>query len=88
MIAPTVNGPKVKVLVWPSAVKSNVTLNCEPGVAPASTAISISVALSEGYIIITVLLGMYVNKEFLGKHQKIGLFLAVVSAIALAYFTI
>jgi len=50
--------------------------------------ISITVALSESYIIIAVLLGMYVNKEFLRKHQKIGLIIAVISAISLAAITI
>lgn len=50
--------------------------------------ISIAVALSESYIIITVLLGMYVNKEYLRTHQKIGLILAIVSAISLTYFTL
>ncbi|MEK6847259.1 MAG: DMT family transporter [Nanoarchaeota archaeon] len=50
--------------------------------------ISITVALSESYIIIAVLLGMYVNKEFLRRHQKIGLFIAIISAISLAAITI
>ncbi len=50
--------------------------------------ISVTVALSESYIIITVLLGMYVNKEYLRSHQKLGLVLAIISAILLAYFTI
>lgn len=50
--------------------------------------ISIAVALSESYIIIAVLLGMYVNREFLRKHQKFGIALAIISAIILAYITI
>ncbi len=50
--------------------------------------IAIAVALSESYIIIAVLLGMYVNKEFLKTHQKIGLGLAIISAIALAAITV
>ena len=37
--------------------------------------IGIVVALSESYIIIAVLLGMFVNREFLRKHQKIGRFM-------------
>ena len=50
--------------------------------------IAIAVALSESYIVITVLLGMYINKEYLRKHQKIGLVLAIASAIILAAITI
>jgi drug/metabolite transporter (DMT)-like permease len=46
--------------------------------------ISIAVALSESYIIIAVLLGMFVSKEKLRKHQKIGLVIAILSAIVLA----
>ncbi|MBI3333956.1 DMT family transporter [Candidatus Pacearchaeota archaeon] len=46
--------------------------------------IAIAVALSESYIIIAVLLGMYVNRESLHYHQKIGLVLAVIAAIVLA----
>jgi uncharacterized membrane protein len=47
--------------------------------------ISISVAISESYIIIAVLLGYFVNKEKLRKHQIIGLTLAIVSAVYLAF---
>ncbi|HVY01932.1 MAG TPA: EamA family transporter, partial [Candidatus Nanoarchaeia archaeon] len=46
--------------------------------------IAIAVALSESYIIIVVLLGIFVNKEHLKRHQKIGLCLAVITAIYLA----
>lgn len=46
--------------------------------------ISIAVALSESYIIIAALLGMFISKEKLRIHQKIGLALAVISAIILA----
>jgi drug/metabolite transporter (DMT)-like permease len=49
--------------------------------------IAIAVALSESYIIIAVLLGMFVTKEKLGNHQKIGLIIAVISAIILAAIT-
>ncbi len=49
--------------------------------------IAITVALSESYIIISVLLGMFVNKEFLHKHQKIGLLIAIVAAVTLATIT-
>lgn len=47
----------------------------------------IAVALSESYIIIAVILGLAVNKERLERHQKIGLFVAMVSAIVLASTT-
>jgi drug/metabolite transporter (DMT)-like permease len=46
--------------------------------------IAISVALSESYIIIAVLLGMFVNKERLRKHQIFGMIVAIISAILLA----
>lgn len=46
--------------------------------------ISIAYALSEGYILIAVLLGMYENKEKLRIHQKIGLVIAIASAVYLA----
>lgn len=46
--------------------------------------IGIAVALSESYILIGVLLGVYVNKERLYMHQKIGLILALGAAIWLA----
>lgn len=46
--------------------------------------ISIVVALSESYIVIAALLGIYISKEKLKIHQKIGLVLAVISAIILA----
>jgi uncharacterized membrane protein len=49
--------------------------------------IAISVSISQSYIIITVLLGMLVNKESLRRHQKAGLFLVIVSAIILAYIS-
>jgi len=49
--------------------------------------IAIVVSISESYIIIAVLLGMFVNKERLKKHQIIGLILALVSAIVLAYIS-
>jgi drug/metabolite transporter (DMT)-like permease len=48
--------------------------------------IGIATALSESYIIVTVLLGLFVNKEKLQRHQKMGLLLAVTCAILLAFF--
>lgn len=49
--------------------------------------IAVTVALSDSYIIIAVLLGMFVNKEKLHKHQYIGLVVALASAIVLAVIT-
>lgn len=45
--------------------------------------ILIATALSESYIVIAVLLGAFINKELLMTHQKIGLVLAIASAIYL-----
>ncbi|MEI6850201.1 MAG: DMT family transporter [archaeon] len=47
--------------------------------------ISIATSFSESYIILAVLLGVYVNKEKLKKHQIVGLVIAIISAIYLAY---
>ncbi len=46
--------------------------------------IAIAVSLSESYIIVAVLLGIYVNREKLRIHQKIGLVLAIIAAVILA----
>lgn len=46
--------------------------------------IGITVALSESYIIIAVLLGIFVGREKLEGHQYFGLVIATLSAIALA----
>ena len=55
------------------------------GIAMVLAPISIAVAVSESYIIIAVLLGIFVNKERLKKHQAISLVIALLSAIYLAY---
>lgn len=47
--------------------------------------IAISVAISESYIIIAVLLGLFIGKEKLKKHQKIGLIIAILAALLLSY---
>ena len=49
--------------------------------------IAIATGLSESSIIIAVLLGLFVNKEKLQRHQKIGLVGAIASAIVLAFIT-
>ncbi len=46
--------------------------------------IGITVALSESYIIIAVLLGIFVGKEKLERHQYVGLLTAIIAAITLA----
>jgi drug/metabolite transporter (DMT)-like permease len=45
--------------------------------------IGVAAALSESYIIIAVILGIFINKEKLERHQKFGLCVAVISAILL-----
>ncbi|MES3005190.1 MAG: DMT family transporter [Patescibacteria group bacterium] len=50
--------------------------------------IGIVVALSESYIIISVILGITVSKEKLKTHQKIGLLLALFGALTLAIITV
>lgn len=46
--------------------------------------IAIAVAISESYIALTALLGLLINRELLLKHQKIGLAIALGSAIVLS----
>ena len=46
--------------------------------------IGIAAALSESYIIIGVLLGIFINKEKIERHQKIGLVVAVIALLILA----
>ncbi len=49
--------------------------------------IGITVALSESYIIIAVLLGIFVGREKLERHQYVGLLTAIIAAITLAITT-
>ena len=49
--------------------------------------IGIAVALSESYIIIAVILGLSVGQERLQPHQKVGLIIAVATAVTLAALT-
>ena len=49
--------------------------------------IAIATGLSESSIIIAVLLGLFINKEKLQRHQKVGLVGAIISAIVLAFIT-
>src|SRR3989344_6472211 len=46
--------------------------------------ISITIAISESYIILSVLLGILINRERIKSHQKVGIAVAVISVIILA----
>jgi drug/metabolite transporter (DMT)-like permease len=54
--------------------------------ALATTLIPISIAttISESYIVVAVILGFYLNKEKLRRHQILGVILAIVSVICLS----
>ena len=56
-------------------------------VAMTIVPIAIATGLSEGSIIIAVLLGLFINKEKIQHHQKIGLIIALISVIVLAFVT-
>lgn len=49
--------------------------------------ISIATTISEAYIALTVLLGIFINKEKLKPHQIVGVALAVIGVIALSAIT-
>jgi drug/metabolite transporter (DMT)-like permease len=49
--------------------------------------IAIATALAESYIIIAVLLGIFINKEKLLPHQRVGLVGALSVAIVLAFIS-
>lgn len=55
----------------------------------ATTYISISIAttLSESYIVLSVLLGVFVNREKLRSHQFIGIIVVILSILALSSIT-
>jgi len=46
--------------------------------------IAVAIALSESYIALAALLGLFINREILMRHQKIGLVTALGGAIALS----
>jgi len=56
-------------------------------VAMSLIAIAVATGLSESSIIVAVLLGLFINKEKLQRHQKIGLVGAIAAAIVLAFVT-
>jgi drug/metabolite transporter (DMT)-like permease len=49
--------------------------------------IAIATGLSESSIIVAVLLGLFVNKEKLQRHQKYGLVIAIASVMILAFLS-
>ena len=49
--------------------------------------IAVATGLSESSVIIAVLLGLFINKERLHLHQKIGLVIAIAAALILAAIT-
>jgi drug/metabolite transporter (DMT)-like permease len=59
------------------------------GFAFSTTFIPISVAttISEGYIALVVMLGIFVNREKLQKHQIVGVILAIIGVLALSFFS-
>lgn len=50
--------------------------------------IAIAIALSESYIALAVLMGIFINKELIERHQKIGLITATASTVLLAVIVI
>jgi drug/metabolite transporter (DMT)-like permease len=57
--------------------------------AKATTYIPIAIAttISESYIALAVLLGLFVNREKLRTHQIVGVTLAIIGVIMLSYFS-
>lgn len=57
--------------------------------AKATTFIPIAIAttISESYIALAVLLGLFINHEKLKKHQIIGIVIATIGVITLSYFS-
>jgi drug/metabolite transporter (DMT)-like permease len=49
--------------------------------------ISIAITVSEGYIILAVLLGVVVNRERLKHHQYLGVVLAIAGVLLLSYLS-
>lgn len=49
--------------------------------------IGLTTAISEAYVGLAVLLGLYFNKERLRRHQFVGIGLIIIGVIALSYFS-
>jgi len=73
-------------LILPMSISDNVAWIAYV-ISMTLAPIAVATALSESYIIITVLLGLFVNKEKLHQHQKVGLIAALFAAILLASVT-
>lgn len=73
-------------VIIPQSILDNIAWIC---FAFAVTLIPISLAttISESYIALCVLLGLWVNKEKIKAHQKIGIALAVIGVIVLSAIT-
>ncbi len=56
-------------------------------VATALIPIAIATTISESYIALAVLLGVFVNKEKIKRHQALGIAIAVISTILISIFT-
>ncbi|MDI6821128.1 MAG: EamA family transporter [Patescibacteria group bacterium] len=50
-------------------------------------AISIATTISESYIALTVLLGVFINKEKLQRHQIFGIIIAIASVLIISYIS-
>jgi drug/metabolite transporter (DMT)-like permease len=55
------------------------------GTAVTLIPIAVATAISEGYIVLTVLLGVFFNKERLVRHQIFGAAISLAGILALAY---
>jgi len=49
--------------------------------------ISIAITISEGYVALAALLGLFINREKLKPHQVIGVALTIIGVLSLSYFT-
>lgn len=49
--------------------------------------ISIAITISEGYIILAVLLGVFINREKIRRYQWVGVLITVVSVITLGFIS-
>lgn len=84
LFAPLLQAPQIYI---PMIIFDNVAWIAF-GIAMILAPIGIAVALSESYIIVAVLFGKFFNKEKMERHQNIGLFLALITALILAANTI
>ncbi|MDI6733887.1 MAG: DMT family transporter [Patescibacteria group bacterium] len=55
--------------------------------AASFIAISVATTISESYIAFTVLLGVFINKEKLQRHQIFGIIIAIASVLIISYIS-